>query len=101
MIDEVPLSRDLCGIGPYFEILIQRESAYAPGGAPISTCTACRRPTYDKKTRELRMTHEMWKGDNVFFLATTGYVLVTDTVRDRLRALRPTNVMFEEMKTPD
>jgi len=101
MISEVPLLADVSEIGSYFEILIQKESNYPPGGTPVRTCAGCGRPDVDNSTRELRMTPEMWKGDHVFFLATTLYVIITDAVREQLEGLRPTNVIFEEMKTPN
>ena len=47
------------------------------------------------------MTSEMRRGDHVFFLATTLYVLVTDEVGQRSDGLRATNDAFEEMKTPN
>lgn len=100
MINEVPLVPEPSEAGPYFEILLQKESGFPPGGAPVKICPGCRRLDIDDSTRELRMTSEMWKGDHIFFLATTLYVIVTDDVRQRLQGLRPTNVVFEEMKTP-
>jgi len=101
MIDEVPLSPDHSDIGPYFELLIQKESGFPPGGTPIRTCPGCQWPYIDKSTRKLCMTPEMWRGDNVFILATTRYMLVTDEVRQCLEGIRATNVAFEEMKAPN
>ena len=43
------------------------------------------------------MVPEMWKGDSIFFLATTLYVVITDKVWQLLARDRPTNVIFEEM----
>jgi hypothetical protein len=101
IINEVPLSKDVSQIGPYFEILVQKESGFPLGGTPLNTCAGCGRPNVDNSTRELRMTPEMWKGDHLFFLATTLYVLITDKVREQLDSMRPTNVLFEEMETPN
>ena len=95
MIDEVPILRDTSEIAPYFEVLILKESEYPPGGTPTRVCPGCRRPDVDSSTRVLRMTPEMWKGHNIFFLATTLYVVITDKLRERLVRHRPTNVFFE------
>lgn len=99
MIDEVPLSIDPSGIGPYYEIIVQKKSENPPGYKVLSTCRRCGSQEVDLSARELRITQEMWKGDRLFFLATTAYILVTDVVRDQLMSLRPTNVVFEEIRT--
>jgi len=98
MIDEAPLRKDTFGTGPYFEILVQKECGYPPGGEPTSICAGCGRPDVDGEKRQLVMTPSMWQGDNVFFLATTLWVIVTDDVRRKLSALHPTNVVFREMR---
>jgi hypothetical protein len=41
------------------------------------------------------MIASMWRGHNIFYLATTLYIVVTDVVRDRLEAIRVTNVAIE------
>jgi len=97
IIDEVPLCHDVSPVGPYFEILVQKESDYPPGGTPVTTCLGCGRPTIDASTRQIRMTPEMWKGDDIFFLATTLHVIVSDDVYKRLATLHPTNVRFVDM----
>ena len=95
MINEVPLSRNSTDIGPYFEILVQKESGFPVGGTPVTICSGCKRPEMDESTRELRITSGMWNGSNLFFLATTLHVLVTDEVRDRLLQIGATNIDFE------
>jgi Protein of unknown function (Gmx_para_CXXCG) len=97
MIDEVPILKDTSAIGPYFEVLILKESEYPPSGTPTRLCPGCRRPDVASSTRELRMTPDMWKGDTIFFLATTLYVVITDELRERLVRHRPTNAFFEEI----
>ena len=97
IIDEVPILKDTSEIGPYFEVLILKESAYPPGCTPTSICAGCNRPDVDSSTRELRMNPEMWKGDNIFFLATTLYVVITNEVMERVARDHPTNVVFEEI----
>jgi len=97
IINEVPILEDTSGVGPYFEILVTKKSKYPPGGTPTAICPGCKREKVDGATRELRMTPEMWNGDNIFFLATTLYVVITDVVRESLSRLRPTNVIFEKI----
>lgn len=97
IINEVPILGDAFGVGSYYEILVRNESRYPPGGAPTRICPGCKRPEVDGAARELRMTPEMWNGDNIFFFATTLYVVITDVVRERLSLLGPTNVIFEKI----
>lgn len=96
IISEVPIIKDSSKIGPYFEILMLKESGYPPGGTPNKICPGCKRLNVDNLTGELRMTPEMWKGDNIFFLATTLYIVVTDKVKEHVERIRPTNVVFEK-----
>lgn len=99
MLEEVPISRNVSEVGPYFEILIQKESGYPPGGIPDTACVGCGRANVNDSTRQLRMVSGMWRGDHVFFLATTLHVLVSDDVRNRLASMRLTNVRFLEVET--
>jgi hypothetical protein len=40
------------------------------------------------------MQSEMWKGQAIFVLATTLYIIVTDDAKKAIEQLRPTNVVF-------
>jgi hypothetical protein len=97
LINEVPLLKDTSRVGPYFEIIILNESGYPPGGTPKNICSGCRRPDVDNTTRQIRMTQEMWRGHSIFHLATTLYVIFTDTLREKMKSLSPTNIVFEEI----
>ncbi len=97
MMDEVPIRNITSDIGPYFEVVILKESGYPRGGTPTGFCSGCGRPELDRSARELRMKPEMWRGDRMFFLATTLYVVVTDDLKERLSKLCPTNVVFERI----
>jgi hypothetical protein len=97
IISEVPILKNNFEIGPYFEILIQKETDHPPGGTPNRICSGCKRHDVDNSTRELHMTPEMWKGHNIFFLATTLYIVITDKVREHVERFRPTNVVFEKI----
>jgi hypothetical protein len=97
IIDEVPVESSVLRVGPYHEICIQKESGWPPGGRPESICPGCKRREVNQYKREIRMTNEMWKGDQMFFLATTLYVLVTEDLREAMEKIKPTNVIFSEM----
>jgi hypothetical protein len=97
IIDEVPILQDISKIGPYFEVLMLKESEHPAGSTPTRVCPGCRRPDVDFSTRELRMTPEMWKGHNIFFLATTLRVVITDDLKELLARYRPKNVHFQEI----
>jgi len=95
VINEVvpPLSRT-DSIGPYFELVVQTESGRAPGAEPDSICGGCGRETYPDKADRLVMRESMWKGADIFFLASTLWIVVTDRVRGSLLELGATNVQF-------
>lgn len=83
------------GVGKYFEIILKKESGDPPYGAPKRICSGCQRPTTGED-RRMRMTPRMWRGDAIFFMATTLHVIVTDDLRQSIERLRPTNVRFEK-----
>jgi len=93
IINEVPLLEDGAAAERYYEILVRNESGYPPGGTPVSICPGCKRPEIGKG-REIRMQSEMWKGQAIFVLATTLYIIVTDDAKKAIEQLRPTNVVF-------
>ena len=97
IINEVPITKNALEINSYFQILILKESGFPPGGTPRKTCSGCKRPDVDNSTRELRMTQEMWKGDKIFFLATTLHIVVTDEYKQLIERYRPTNIVFEKI----
>ena len=96
MINELPLLEDVAGVGPYFEIVILKESGFPPGSDPVSMCGGCKRLRHGRD-RELRMTPEMWKGHAIFFLATTLHVVVTDAMKRAIESVRATNVVFRRV----
>jgi hypothetical protein len=95
IIYEVPLLTRTDTVGPYFELVIQSESDYAPGAQPLSVCSGCGRETFPDGNARFVMEDSMWKGADIFFLAGTLYMVVTDRVRQALENLRVTNVLFE------
>jgi hypothetical protein len=89
--------RDPSGIPPYYELVVTAQSRRPPGAEPTSTCELCGREAYDADARRLVMEPPMWNGQDVFFLATTLWILVTDRAKALLEQLRPTNVTFSPM----
>lgn len=81
-------------IEPYYQVLVRAESDYPKGGSPVSICPVCRHETIEDETRELVMTDAMWRGQQIFFLRTTLYVMVTETLAERIRQAEATNVSF-------
>lgn len=81
----------------YYEMLILAQSKPPPSRIPTSVCSACGAKKVNWTSREkLMMLPSMWTGADVFFMATTAYVLVTDKLRQHLQRLRPTNVEIKE-----
>ncbi len=40
------------------------------------------------------MVDEIWRGDSVFYLATTLYIIVTNDIKEALTRIHPNNVNF-------
>jgi hypothetical protein len=71
IVHEVPLLTWTDSVGPYFEMVIQSESGYAPGAEPLSVCSGCGRETPQTIDARFVMMDSMWKGADIFFLAGT------------------------------
>ena len=95
IIREVSLLKRTDSVGPYYELIIESESDYAPTAEPTSVCSGCGRETFPETDARLVMVDSMWKGAEVFFLASTLYILVTDRVRQALEDLKATNICFK------
>jgi len=80
----------------YHELIVTAESAYPPGVDP-TFCESCGRRSFDHDRRQLVMVPQMWRGDDVFRLATTLWIVVTDAVRQRIEELHPSNVVFRKL----
>ncbi len=81
-------------IEPYYQILVRSTSDYPKGGTPISVCPVCKHEAIDDEKRELVMREEMWRGRPIFLLRTTLYVVVTETLAEKIRKAGATNVNF-------
>lgn len=95
IIDSVPLASEADTVGPYWEMIVLHESGYPTGGEPVRVCRDCGRETIDYKRRKLNMLPSMWRGQNIFLMATTLYIIVTDALKRELERIGPTNVLFE------
>ena len=98
IIHEVPLLSDKAGVGPYYEIFPLKESD-VPHNRPVkSVCSGCRREdvdvVYPHNVNRPRMADEIWRGESVFFLATTLYIIVTNDIKEALTRIHANNVTF-------
>jgi hypothetical protein len=102
MINEVPLLLSKEALGPYFELLPLNESGHPPDRPVRSICPACRREDVDVMTQgepgddpnRPHMRYEMWKGQKIFRLATTLWIIITDDLMRALSGVKPANVRF-------
>lgn len=95
IIHEVPLLSDETGVGPYYEVFPLKESD-VPLNRPVkSVCSGCHREDvgFIPEVRP-RMADEIWRGESIFYLATTLYIIVTNDVKNALSRIRPNNVRF-------
>jgi len=79
---------------PYYQVIIKSESRYPKGGEPLSVCPVCKRETFDDKKRELVMREDMWQGQQIFFMKTTLYMIVTEMLAEKIMEVKATNVDF-------
>jgi hypothetical protein len=80
------------GRRPLYEMVVTAESGLPPGVSADALCSACGRLPYDRDSRQLVMQPSMWQGDDIFLLATTLWIVVSDRVRNLLVNLGATNV---------
>lgn len=99
MMLDVPLIKDTASMEPYFELLIQAESERPQGSEPESICSGCGREQINSQRRYLAMFPHMWRGDSIFVLSTTLYILITDDLKATLEEHKFTNVAFEPWPT--
>lgn len=84
----------------YHELIVMAESALPPGVEPVRYCPSCGRRSFDHEGRQLVMRPEMWRGEQIFLLATTLWIIVTDPVKRLIEGLSPTNVEFRDLPVP-
>lgn len=98
ILNSVRLLPDRLGIDPYFEIWPRGQSKHLPGREVRSVCAGCQRPHIEKTTWRIRMTRDMWQGQDCFFLADSLWVVVTDKIKAAIELLHPTNVRFVSLQ---
>lgn len=95
IVDEVPTVNFPKTGRRYFELCVYGRSAPPPGRELLSVCSTCGGKTFNwTRGGKLIMTESMWTGEDIFVLETTAIILITDTLKQELQKLRPTNVEF-------
>jgi hypothetical protein len=84
--------------GDLFQMVIQAESGRPPGTEITHRCPGCGREEYDKSKRQFVLTREMIPDSNVFYLATTLWIIVNEKVRQIILDHQLTNVELTEME---
>jgi hypothetical protein len=93
IIEEITLLADTNSVGPYFELLVQTKSAYAPGTEPLSVCSGCGRKTFPETDKLFEMRESMWNGKDIF--SVHGLINVTDKLKLALQKMKATNIQFQ------
>ena len=81
----------------YSELIITANSKRPPGAETISLCQICGREEIDIDARQLIMLPDMWGGEDIFFLNTTLWIIVTDRVKSLIEGIDASNVQFEKV----
>jgi hypothetical protein len=84
-------------ISSLFELVVTAESGRPLGSRDFRLCNCCGREEYDQEQRQLAMREDMWHGEDIFFLATTLHIMVTERVRELLQKLGATNVQLTSL----
>lgn len=92
------VASEAAGASPaYHELIVLAESGLPPGVEPVRYCGTCGRRSFDHERRQIVMLPDMWRGEQVFLLATTLWIVVTDPVKQLIMGLKPTNVEFRSL----
>jgi hypothetical protein len=94
LVTEIRATVRASELPPFYELVVTAESHRPPGTEESKRCKLCGRDSYNNDARRLVMLPDMWRGDDIFFLATTRWIVVTDRVQNILRNLRATNVHY-------
>ncbi len=95
MLNDESLREPTGELPQYFEMVLTSESKNPPGTEITSRCELCGREEYER--RILTMRPDMWLGDNVFLLATTLWIVITEKVGRRLQDIKATNAVFRPL----
>lgn len=94
IVEEVEAERDPSEFGPLYEMVVVSTSGRPPGAEITSRCPACGREEFDQSKRIITLTEAMIPFTDIFFLATTLYIMVNDRVREIAWRNGLTNVEF-------
>jgi hypothetical protein len=97
LINEVPLADQNKPIGPYFELFVLSQSKRLPGFEPMAVCSGCGWKTFPDRPSELIMPLATWHGAEIFYVAGSRYIAVTENLKHKLQTLRPTNIQFRKL----
>lgn len=78
-------------IGQYFEAIVTADSKRVKGTEPSSVCKVCGFEQWSPP-HHWAMEESLWNGTDVFFMAPTSMIFVTDRVKVRLVEIGATNV---------
>jgi len=94
---EIEVDNDNEPNGTYYEMLITAESKRPPGAEITSICNLCGREEYNDKKRKLIMTEEMWNGEDIFYLSTTLWPIITEKVKNIFEQNKISNIWIERV----
>jgi len=92
LADHVPGS----DVGQYFEMIITSDSHRVRETEPSSVCPVCGFEQWSPPER-WTMDESLWTGSDVFCLAPTSMIVVTNRVKERLVEIGATNVRAAPM----
>lgn len=98
ILHEVEWEPEPSRFGPFYQMVPTSESGPPPGAEITQRCPGCGREEYDSAKRELALTPEMLPGTDVFYLATTLWIIVNQRTRDLVLDHGLSNVGFKEME---
>jgi hypothetical protein len=87
LANHVPASN----VGQYFEVIITSDSHRVRGTEPTAVCAVCGFEQW-LPPKQWTMDESLWTGTDVFCLAPTSVIVVTDRVKKRLVEIGATNV---------
>jgi hypothetical protein len=81
-----------------YEMVIVAESGRPPGTEITHVCPTCGREEFDRSKRQFVLTPEMIPTADVFYLATTLWIIVNQKVHDLIMGSGLTNVQLQPME---
>ncbi len=81
----------------YYNMVINSSSKRPPGAEIISVCGLCGYELYDHEQRQIQMDLDMWLGEDIFYLNTTLYIIITEKVKNIIDQNGFNNIFIEEI----